>query len=229
MSKKTILLIEDEPDITELIRFNLENERFQVVSSETGEQGCRLAGELHPDLIILDLMLPDMSGIEVCKLLRRQEGLRQIPIIMATARDSEADVVLGLELGADDYITKPFSVRELSARVRAVLRRSQPPAPEAEDSVIQAGPVELTRSRHEARVDGQLLELTLAEFRLLSALVGSPGKVFTRNQLLDRITDGQATIIDRNVDVHVRALRRKLGDASDLIVTVRGVGYKFTD
>ncbi len=121
MSKKTILLIEDEPDITELIRFNLESERFKVVSSETGEQGCRLAGELHPDLIILDLMLPDMSGIEVCKLLRRQEGLRQIPIIMATARDSEADVVLGLELGADDYITKPFSVRELSARVRAVL------------------------------------------------------------------------------------------------------------
>ena len=228
MARATVLLIEDEPDILELMQFNLESEGFRVVTSSSGEEGYRLARELIPDLIVLDLMLPDMSGMDVCRLLRQQEELSRLPIIMATARDSESDVVLGLELGADDYITKPFSVRELSARIRAVLRRSETSAVADAGTVVRAGPLELDVERHEARVDGRLLELTRAEFRLLAALAGSPGRVFTRDQLLDRITDGQATIIDRNVDVHIRALRRKLGSASEVIATVRGVGYKFS-
>ena len=228
MARKTILVIEDEPDILELIQFNLESDGFKVVTSRTGEEGHRLAGELAPDLIVLDLMLPDISGVEVCRLLRQEAKTRDVPIIMATARDSESDVVLGLEVGADDYITKPFSVRELSARIRAVLRRSQAPVSEAPGQIVRAGPLQLDPARHEARIHGQAVELTLAEFRLLTALAGAPGRVFTRDQLLDRITGGQATIIDRNVDVHIRALRRKLGSEVDLISTVRGVGYKFT-
>ena len=228
MAGKTILVIEDEPDILELIQFNLESEGFKVVTSRTGEEGYRLAGELSPDLIVLDLMLPDISGIEVCRLLRQEAKTRNLPIIMATARDSEADVIVGLELGADDYITKPFSVRELSARVRAVLRRSEPSVSDAPGQIVRAGPLELDPERHEVGIHGQPVELTLAEFRLLSALAGTPGKVFTRDQLLDRITGGQATIIDRNVDVHIRALRRKLGSDAGLIGTVRGIGYKFT-
>ncbi len=228
MAQKTILVVEDEPDILELIQFNLENEGFKVVSSRTGEEGYRLAAELIPDLIVLDLMLPDMSGIEVCRLLRQEERSRKLPIIMATARDSESDVVLGLEVGADDYITKPFGVRELSARIRAVLRRAQRAMTDTSGSIVRAGPLELDPGRHEARIHGRPLQLTLAEFRLLSALAGTPGKVFTRDQLLDRITGEQTTIIDRNVDVHIRALRRKLESESSLIGTVRGVGYKFT-
>ena len=228
MSRKTILLIEDEPDILELMQFNLERDGFRVVSAVTGEQGYRLARELGPDLIVLDLMLPDMSGIKVCKLLRQQDELPNLPIIIATARDSESDVVVGLELGADDYITKPFSVRELSARIRAVLRRAQPSSSDPSGQIVRAGPLELDPARHETRIHGQPVELTLAEFRLLAALAGAPGRVFTRDQLLDRITGGQATIIDRNVDVHIRALRRKLGSEAALIATIRGVGYKFT-
>ena len=227
MTRKTILLIEDEPDILELMQFNLEREGFKVVSAVTGEEGYRLARELAPDLIVLDLMLPDMSGIEVCKLVRQQDELRNLPIIIATARDSESDVVVGLELGADDYITKPFSVRELSARIRAVLRRAEPSSSYPTGQIVRAGPLELDPTRHEVRIHGQPVELTLAEFRLLSALAGAPGRVFTRDQLLDRITGGQATIIDRNVDVHIRALRRKLGNDAGLIGTVRGIGYKF--
>ena len=190
-------------------------------------KGYRLARELGPDLIVLDLMLPDMSGIEVCKRLRQQDELRNLPIIIATARDSESDVVVGLELGADDYITKPFSVRELSARIRAVLRRAEPSSSDPSKQIVRAGPLELDPTRHETRIHGQPVELTLAEFRLLSALAGAPGRVFTRDQLLDRITGGQANIIDRNVDVHIRALRRKLGNDAGLIGTVRGIGYKF--
>ena len=228
MAPKTILVIEDEPDILELIQFNLESEGFKVITSGTGKEGYRLAGERSPDLIVLDLMLPDISGIEVCRLLRQEAKTRNLPIIMATARDREADVVLGLELGADDYITKPFSVRELSARVRAVLRRAEPSSSDPPGQIVRAGPLEMDPERHEVRIHGQPVELTLAEFRLLAALAGAPGRVFTRDQLLDRITGGQATIIDRNVDVHIRALRRKLGSEVDLIATIRGVGYKFT-
>ena len=227
MAHETVLVIEDEPDILELIQFNLESEGYKVLTSRTGEEGYRLARSLSPDLIVLDLMLPGMSGIEVCRMLRQQEKCRHLPIIMATARGGESDVVLGLELGADDYITKPFSVSELTARIRAVLRRTEAPPASGPGQIVRAGPLELDADRHEARIHGDLLELTRAEFRLLSALARTPGVVLTRDQLLDRITDGQASIIDRNVDVHVRALRRKLGDSSDLIVTVRGVGYKF--
>lgn len=159
MARKTILVIEDEPDILELIQFNLESDGFKVVTSRTGEEGHRLAGELAPDLIVLDLMLPDISGVEVCRLLRQEAKTRDVPIIMATARDSESDVVLGLEVGADDYITKPFSVRELSARIRAVLRRSQAPVSEAPGQIVRAGPLQLDPARHEARIHGQAVEV----------------------------------------------------------------------
>ena len=225
MPKTTILVVEDEADIRELIQLTLERESYTVLTAETGAEACRLAADSLPDLVILDLMLPDMQGLEVCRTLRKQPRTSRVPIIMATARGEEADVVLGLELGADDYIRKPFSLRELTSRVRAVLRRAQDAGPE-ESAVLRRGPIEIDLEGHEVRLDGTLLKLTRAEFRLLTGLLESAGRVFTREQLLDRITGGHTAIIDRNVDVHVRSLRRKLGKAAGMIVTIRGVGYK---
>ena len=226
MTRKTILVIEDEPDIAELIQINLEEDGFEVICSNTAADGYRKIRLLIPDLVVLDLMLPDTPGIDLCKLIRQNKKFNQIPIIIATARASEADVVLGLEAGADDYITKPFSMRELSARIRAILRRNQR-GQLINDSIIQSGPLRLDQLKHEAHINGNPLRLTLAEFRLLATLAGRAGEVLNRDQLLDSITEGSANIIDRNVDVHIRALRRKLGESGSLILTVRGIGYKF--
>jgi DNA-binding response OmpR family regulator len=173
-------------------------------------------------------MLPGMEGLEVCRELRRREATSTIPLIMLTAKGDEADIVLGLGLGADDYVTKPFSPKQLIARIRAVLRRGT--ARPATDTVerIDRGPLIIDTARHEVRLDGTPVTLTLAEFRILHALAATPDRVFTRDQLLDKITQGKSVIIDRNVDVHVRAIRKKLGRHGDRIVTVRGVGYKCT-
>jgi DNA-binding response OmpR family regulator len=227
MAIETILIIEDDPDIIELARYNLERERFKVLDAETGEKGLNLAISLQPSLILLDLGLPGIQGLDVCRVLRQRNSTKAIPIIMLTARGEESDVVVGLEMGADDYIPKPFKIRELVARVRAVLRRSQSRSKGASDDQIVVGPLVIDSARHEVLKDGEPIALTLSEFKVLRMLASNPGRVFTREQFLNEITNGAAYIIDRNVDVHVRAIRKKLGDARGMISTVRGVGYKF--
>lgn len=229
MSKPRVLVIEDEADIRELIRYNLEQEGFKVREAGTGEEGLTSARKKKPDIILLDLMLPGMQGLEVCRRLRAMSETEDTPMIMVSAKGEEPDIVAGLEMGADDYITKPFSTREMVARVRSVLRRGIAARDEGQRAIAEVGPLEVDPSRHEARLDGEALQLTLAEFNLLQSLVGSPGRVFTRAQLIRNITGGDTHIVERNIDVHVRALRKKLGPHGDLIKTVRGVGYKIED
>ncbi len=226
MPKENLLIIEDDPDIVELVQYNLERDGFRVNAARDGERGLQEASSSHPNLILLDLMLPGMEGLEVCRALRQNRNTRRIPIVILTAKGEETDVVLGLEMGADDYVTKPFSPRELSARVRAVLRRAEA-ASEVEATRIEHGPLLLDAERYQVWLNGHALNLTLSEFRLLHALVSSPGRVLTRDQLVERITAGECIVTDRNVDVHISSLRKKFGDDNeDLIVTVRGVGYK---
>jgi two-component system phosphate regulon response regulator PhoB len=228
MARDTILIIEDDPDIVELLQYNLEREGYAVLTASNGEVGLQDAQTRRPGLVLLDLMLPAMDGLDVCRQLKQREETREIPLIMVTAKGEEADVVSGLELGADDYISKPFSPREVVARVRAVLRRGQARGARKKTR-IELGDVTLDLERFEVCVRGEVVPFTRAEFRLLWALMSSPGRVFTRDDLVERLTDGEAVILDRNVDVHVSAIRKKLGDEAALIGTVRGVGYKFKD
>lgn len=229
MRKTTLLVIEDDPDIVELLRYNLEREGFRVLIATDGEHGLADAARHQPDLLLLDLMLPGLDGLEVCRRLRAQEGTRGIPVLVLTAKSEEADVVIGLEMGADDYLTKPFSPRELIARVRALLRRAQRTDDESAKTRIELHGLVLDVTRHEVLYQGEVVPLTRAEFRLLWTLAQRPGRVYSRNQLVDEITAGEALIVDRNVDVHISAIRKKLGDAGKLIATVRGVGYKCAD
>ncbi len=224
MVDEKILLIEDDSDISELVQYNLEREGYKVYASGDGEIGLNQALQIKPDLIILDLMLPGLDGLSVCRKLRADSSTADIPIVMLTAKGEESDVVVGLEMGADDYVAKPFSPKELLARVRAVLRRPRMAA--ATEGRRAVGPVSIDPDRHEVYLNGNPLQLTLAEYRLLTALTSRPGRVFTREQLLEKITGGEAYVIDRNVDVHIRAIRKKLGTEAEFIITVRGVGYK---
>lgn len=226
MGNTSILIIEDDPDIVEMLRYNLERERFRVHTANSGEAGMDLVRTLPPDLVLLDLGLPGIQGLELCRRLKQRPETAGIPVLMLTAKGEESDVVLGLELGADDYMVKPFRVREVIARVRAVLRRTAEPGSGVPVGRIQVGPVSLDTDRHEARADGAELELTLAEFRLLRALLSNAGRVLTRDTLLNHITEGAAFIIDRNVDVHIRSLRRKSERLRAMITTIRGVGYR---
>jgi DNA-binding response OmpR family regulator len=221
-----ILLIEDDSDISELVQYNLEREGYKVTAAADGELGWSQAVQTKPDLIVLDLMLPTMDGLSVCKRLRSSPETSGIPIVMLTAKGEESDIVVGLEMGADDYIAKPFSPKELVARIRAVLRRPRAAATASDEGRRTVGPVTIDIERHEAYFNGKPLALTLAEYRLLSTLISRPGRVFTREQLLEKITGGEVYVIDRNVDVHIRAIRKKLGDEAEFIITVRGVGYK---
>ncbi len=229
MAKEKVLLIEDDPDIRELVQYNLEREGYSVLLARDGEIGLREATNRSPDAILLDIMMPGMDGLEVCRRLRADRRTVATPIIMLTARSEETDVVLGLELGADDYIPKPFSPRELLARVRAVLRRARQSDQNESPSRIERGPICLDSERHEVTIDGQHESFTRAEFRLLWALMSRPGRVFPRAELVDLLTDGEGYILERNIDVHVSAIRRKLGDHANWISTVRGVGYKCRD
>ncbi|MFO0982748.1 MAG: response regulator [Planctomycetota bacterium] len=229
MAKETILIVEDDPDIVELVQYNLEREGFKVWVAKDGESGLKEAASRKPSLIVLDIMLPGMEGLEVCRCLKHGEATKDIPLVMVTAKGEESDVIVGLEMGADDYVVKPFSPRELMARIRAILRRGpirrEPDLPEK----ITLGPLSIDAARHEVTARGKPVVLTLAEFRLLRALAANPGRVFTRDQLLDKLTGGDVIVTDRTVDVHVSALRKKLKADGDLIVTVRGVGYKCRD
>jgi len=223
---KLILVIEDDPDILELLQYNLGKEGYRVAIAEDGERGLKEAIQQTPDMIVLDIMLPGIDGLEVCKRLRQNANTSKIPIIMLTAKGEESDVVVGLELGADDYLTKPFSPRELIARMRAVLRRGEGTDASAEGEKTTIGELSIDRARHEVVYQGQPVTFTLAEYRILEMLASNPGRVFSRDQLLDRITGGEVVVIDRNVDVHIRSIRKKLNDEAELIQTVRGVGYK---
>jgi DNA-binding response OmpR family regulator len=226
MSKQTVLVVEDDPDLRDLLVYHLQREAFAVHAVGDGEKAVQHALRQRPDLVLLDLMLPGMDGLEVCRRLRAEEGSPHVPVIMVTAKGGETDVVLGLEMGADDYITKPFSPRELVARVRALLRRQDREKKSQERKRVELSGLVLDAERFEATLGGVPLTLTRAEFRLLWAVCSRPGRVFTRDELVERITAGEGTIIDRNVDVHISSIRRKLGAASELIMTVRGVGYK---
>ena len=229
---KKILVVEDDPDIRELLTYNLQREGFEVVVATNGSEGFQAACKISPDLMILDLMLPELNGIEVCKKVRATAQIADLPVIMLTAKGEETDIVYGLGIGADDYMVKPFSIKELVARVYTRLRTTDKAPVSAEhDSgdTVRHGVVELDRARFQIKVHEQLVPMTLAEFRLFDALVSKPGIVLSRDRLLDAVTGGESVLIDRNIDVHIRSIRKKLGPARDIIETVRGLGYKFRD
>jgi two-component system phosphate regulon response regulator PhoB len=221
-----ILIVEDEKDLVSTLEYNLQQEGFHTRSAMTGGAALELADQTpHPDLILLDLMLPDMSGIEVCRKLRQEETTRGIPILMLTAKGEEIDRVVGFETGADDYVVKPFSVRELLLRIKAILRRIQPA--EEEQEQIRFGRLRMNVPAHQAWVDDQEIRLTALEFRLLKTLVGRKGRVQSRDTLLSDVWGIDADVTTRTVDTHVKRLREKLGPAGRYIETLRGVGYRF--
>jgi two-component system alkaline phosphatase synthesis response regulator PhoP len=228
MPKEHILVVEDEEDIAELVRYNLETEQYRVTIADSGEKGVESARRHRPDLILLDLMLPGMSGLEVCRALKSDASTSSIPIIMVTARGEESDIVAGLELGADDYVTKPFGIKVLLARVHATLRRKTERIP-TDDEAVRVHDIEIHPGRHEVRAGGETVELTNTEFRILHFLARRPGWVFTRYQIVDGIRGENYPVTERAVDVQIVALRRKLGGFGGLIETVRGVGYRFRE
>ncbi len=223
--RRKILIIDDEPDIVEFVEYNLTKEQFDTATAADGLSALRAVRESPPDLVLLDLMLPGLDGLEVCRRLKADRVTAHIPIIMLTAKGEESDVVAGLEIGADDYVSKPFSMRLLLARIRAVLRRSG--AKEGDTPrVTRVENLKIDDARHEVLLDERPIKLTLTEFKLLRFLARHPGRVFTRSQILNNIQDEQVFVVDRAIDVHVAALRRKLGDSARLVETVRGVGYR---
>jgi len=227
MTKERILIVDDEEDILELLRFNLTREGYQVRCVATGEEALKAASE-PTDLILLDLMLPGMNGLEVARYLRADPSTKEVPIVMVTAKGEEADVVTGLELGADDYIAKPFSPRVLLARIRAVLRRKLTQHPET-DAVLKIHDLVIHPGRREVLVAGTPVSLTFTEFGILGYLARRPGWVFTRTQIVDTVRGEDYAVTERSVDVQIVGLRRKLGSAGKYIETIRGVGYRFRE
>ena len=228
MSKEHILVIDDDEEIQIVARHALEPEGYQVAEAATGEDGLRAIARKKPDLILLDLMLPEMNGLDVCRELKASPDYQRIPVVMLTAKDDEADIVTGLELGAEDYITKPFSTKVLVARLRAVLRRQARPTPGA-DAPLDLGELSIHPGRHEVLYKGASIRLTPTEFKILQVLAARPGWVFTRYQIVDAIRGEDFAVTDRSVDVQISSLRRKMGKAGRLIETVRGIGYRFKD
>jgi two-component system alkaline phosphatase synthesis response regulator PhoP len=230
MAGSTILVVEDEPDIRKLVQYNLAQERYKVLEAEDGEQALKLLQRTKPNLVILDLMLPGMSGLELCRLLREHQETAQLPILMLTAKAGEADKIVGLELGADDYLAKPFSPREMVARVRAILRRSEAAADGP--AIYEKGPLRIDFATYEVFARGKNIKLTLKEFELLRFLTQNPNRVLNRDQLLDRVWGGDTFVTPRTVDVHIRRLRQAI-EKDDRrpkwILTLRGVGYKFDE
>jgi len=228
MTKKQILAVDDEEDILELVQFNLIKEGYQVFCAKAGSEALKLANTHLPDLIVLDLMLPDIDGLEITRILKGEPETKDIPIVMLSAKGEEADIVAGLELGADDYVTKPFSPRILIARVRAVLRRRSKEQPD--DTVpTKIHNITIHSGRREILVNGKQVQLTFTEFGILEFLARRPGWVFTRFQIVDAIRGDDYPVTDRSVDVQIVGLRKKLGSAGKYIETVRGVGYRFKE
>ena len=228
LKKERILVVDDEEDILELVRYNLAGEGYEVLCAETGEQAIKMAGLEQPDLIVLDLMLPGINGIEAAKVLKNDPRTCHIPVIMLTAKGEEADVVSGLEVGADDYVTKPFSPRILNARVKAVIRRTAADAVDGA-SVIRIHDLSIDPGRRKTEIRGKEIELSYTEFQILLFLSRRPGWVFTRSQIVDAVRGDNYPVTDRSVDVQIVGLRKKLGSCGGYIQTVRGVGYRFKE
>ncbi|MFG0306265.1 MAG: response regulator [Phycisphaerales bacterium JB040] len=225
---RTVLVVDDEPDLTDLLAYNLKREGYTTVEAHNGRDAMRLTLSHKPDLIILDVMMPAPDGIEVARQIRANPEVSETPIIMLTAKSSENDQLAGLTVGADDYITKPCSPRLLVARVGALFRRLESAGP-ATGNTISAGPIEIDPDSHEARVSGELIPLTVTEFRILAALVAQQSKVLSRSSLITRAMGPGVTVTERTIDVHVTSIRKKLGEHSGMLKTVRGVGYRLVE
>jgi two-component system alkaline phosphatase synthesis response regulator PhoP len=226
-NKGTILIIDDEKDLIEMVRYNLDKDGYDVIAASDGQTGLEIAQRHKLDLIVLDLMMPGIDGLEVCRRLRTDPRTGRIPVIMLTARATEADRIVGLELGADDYITKPFSPRELVARVKAILRRTTTQS--EPEQLIRHGDLQIDLTRHEVTYTGKPVSLTATEFRILHFLASKPGRVLSRDDIIDAALGRDANVFDRTIDVHITAIRRKLGKGGEQIETIRGFGYKFRD
>lgn len=229
MSKETILIVDDEEDIIELIKYNLKSEGYTILTAMTGEQAIKIAKKSQPDLLVLDLMLPGIDGLEVTRHLKKEDATMDIPIVMVTAKGEESDIVAGLELGANDYISKPFSPKELTARIRAILRRRKKTIPGDPPRINQEGDMKIDRAKHIVTIEGQMIDLTLSEFDLLSFLADKKGWVFTRGQIVDAVHGENYAVTERSVDVIIVGLRKKLKLYASHIETVRGVGYRFKE
>jgi DNA-binding response OmpR family regulator len=229
MSNKKIVIIEDEPDILEVLSYNLKREGFEVFTAINGTLGLSLVEKELPDLVLLDLMLPGMDGIEICSTVKKNPATQNTLIIMVTAKGEESDIVLGLGVGADDYISKPFSPKELVARVKAVLRRGALVETTSQTDKVEVGQLAIDSSKYEVIIEGREVRLTATEFRLLYYLASNPGRVFSREQLLSRAMGDDVVVVDRNIDVHIRGIRKKMGMEPPLIETIRGVGYRLRD
>jgi DNA-binding response OmpR family regulator len=229
VSKKKLVVIEDEPDILEVLSYNLKREGYEVFAASDGVRGLALIKRETPDLVLLDLMLPGMDGVEICSTIKKDPQTQATLIIMVTAKGEESDIVLGLGVGADDYITKPFSPKELIARVKAVLRRGILVDKVAVKDRIEIGDLTIDSVKYKVSIAGKEVKLTATEFRLLHYLASNPGRVFSREQLLNRALGDDVVIVDRNIDVHIRGIRKKLDVDPPLIETIRGVGYRMAD
>jgi len=226
MPKEHILVVDDEEDIRELIAYNLEKEGYGVATVKTGEEALARIAREQPDVVILDLMLPGVDGLEVCRRMKMQEQTRDVPIIMLTAKSEDSDIVAGLELGADDYLTKPFSPKVLVAHLRAVLRRARDAASRSDATLLRIHNITIDVSRHEVTVDGKRIALSATEFAILEHFARSPGWVFSRNRIIDAVKGKDYPVTERSVDVQILGLRKKLGAAGEHIQTIRGVGYR---
>ena len=226
MSKR-ILVIDDEQDLIELVRYNLEREGFEVIAAADGQAGLKAAMRSKPDLIVLDLMMPGTDGLTVCRELRNDNRTQRIPVIMLTAKAAEVDRIVGLEMGADDYVTKPFSPRELVARVKAILRRGE--LQDQQPQLIRRGKLAIDLQGRAVKYEDKPITVTATEFKILQALASRPGRVFNRQEIIDAAIGRDVIVYDRTIDVHMTALRKKLGRGGEMIETVRGFGYKFND
>ena len=225
--KENILIVDDEEDILQLITYNLTKEGYSVIGVGTGEKAVEIANSKPPDIIVLDLMLPGIDGLEVCKRLKNDSLTNHIPILMLTAKSEDSDIVIGLELGADDYMIKPFSPKVLTAKIKALLRRKSVLEPESGDSVIEYYGIRINHELREVSAEGEIISLTSTEFDILYFLLKRPGTVYSRAQIVDNVKGDDYPVTDRSVDFHIVSLRKKLGGSGKLIETVRGVGYRF--
>lgn len=228
---RTALVVEDELEIADLVKFHMQRDGIDVTITRSGREALKIARELQPDLLVLDLMLPDLDGLEVCRRLKADDETKEIPVVMLTARGSESDIIAGIEMGADDYVTKPFSPRVLMARLQNAMRKRGASTPErADDALVRCdGKLVIDRARHTVTTDGQPVSLTITEFELLCTLAKRPGFVRTRDQIIAAVHGPLTVLSQRTIDVHVTAIRRKLGEFGDAIETVRGVGYRFSE
>ena len=230
-TNRTALVVEDEPEIADLVKFHLEREGVDVTITRSGRRALELARKSIPDLLVLDLMLPDLDGLEVCRRLKENDETKKIPVVMLTARGSEADIVAGIEMGADDYVTKPFSPRVLMARLQNAMRKHGIPGVEQHDGVLVrcGGKLTIDKERHVVSCNGETISLTITEFQMLFMLAKRPGFVRTRDQIISTVHGPLTVLSQRTIDVHITAIRRKMQDLGDSIETVRGVGYRFSD